>query len=63
MRNQLHAPAALRQGKGNRHSLDRRLCGPEYRSGHGLRDKCVCAGNRTSVLLQLEEEIYGIGNE
>jgi hypothetical protein len=32
---QLHAPAALIQGKSPWYSLDRRFCGPQSRSGHG----------------------------
>jgi hypothetical protein len=31
---QLHAPAALPQGKSPGHPLDRRLGGPQSRSGH-----------------------------
>jgi hypothetical protein len=40
---QLHAPAALPQGKSPRYSLDRRLCGHQSRSG--------CGGEKISQLL------------
>jgi hypothetical protein len=36
---QLHAPAPLRQGKNPRHTLDRRLGGPQSRSGRGGEEK------------------------
>jgi hypothetical protein len=36
---QLHAPAALPQGKSPRYLLDRRLGGPQSRSGDGSEEK------------------------
>jgi hypothetical protein len=36
---QLHAPAALSQGKGPCYSLDTRLGGPQSRSGRGGEEK------------------------
>jgi hypothetical protein len=36
---QLHAPAALPQGKSPRYPLDRRLDGPQNRSGRGGEEK------------------------
>jgi hypothetical protein len=36
---QIHAPAALPQGKNLRYPLDRRLGGPQIRSGHGGEEK------------------------
>jgi hypothetical protein len=36
---QLHAPVALPTGKCPRNPLDRRLGGPESRSGHGGKEK------------------------
>jgi hypothetical protein len=36
---QLHAPAALPQGKSPRYPLDRRLGGPQSRSGRGGEEK------------------------
>jgi hypothetical protein len=47
---QLHAPAALPPGKEpTRYPLDRKLSGPQSRSGHGDKEKNspVPAGNRT----------------
>jgi hypothetical protein len=36
---QLHAPAVLLKGKSPRYPLDRRLDGPQNRSGHGGENK------------------------
>jgi hypothetical protein len=36
---QLHAPAALPQGKSSWYALDRRLGGPQSRSGRGGEEK------------------------
>jgi hypothetical protein len=36
---QLHAPAALPPGKSPWYPLDRRLCGPQSRSGRGGEEK------------------------
>jgi hypothetical protein len=36
---QLHAPAALPQGKSPWYPLNRKLCGPESRSGRGSETK------------------------
>jgi len=36
---QLHTPAALPQGKSPRHTFDKRLGGPQCRSGQGVEDK------------------------
>jgi hypothetical protein len=36
---QFHAPAALPQGKSPWYLLDRRLCGPQIRSGRGGEKK------------------------
>jgi hypothetical protein len=36
---QLHAPAALPRGKVPRYSCDRRMCGPQSRSGRGGGEK------------------------
>jgi hypothetical protein len=36
---QLQAPAALPQGKSPRYPLDRKLGGPQSRSGHGGEEK------------------------
>jgi hypothetical protein len=36
---QLHAPAAVPQGKSPHYLLDRRLGGPQSRSGHGGEEK------------------------
>jgi hypothetical protein len=44
---QLHAPAALPQRKSPSYSLDRRLGGPQSRSGHGGEEK------NTQPLLEL----------
>jgi hypothetical protein len=35
----LHGPAALPQGESLRYALDRRLGGPQRRSGHGGEEK------------------------
>jgi hypothetical protein len=49
MNGQLHVPAALFQGKGPWDPLDRRLGGPQSRSGRGGEEKNSQppAGNRT----------------
>jgi hypothetical protein len=39
MSGQLHAPAALSQGKSPCYPLDRRLGGPRSQSGHGSEEK------------------------
>jgi hypothetical protein len=39
MSGQLHAPAALPQGKSPRYSLDKRLDGPQSHSGRGGEEK------------------------
>jgi hypothetical protein len=50
---QLHAPDALSPGKSPRYPLDRRLSGPQSRSGRGGGEKIrviAPAGNRTQPL-------------
>jgi hypothetical protein len=48
---QRHAPSALYpRGKDPCYPLDRRLGGPQSRSGHGLEEKSLeSAGDRTSI--------------
>jgi hypothetical protein len=48
---QLHAPAALPQGKSSWYPLDRRLGGPQNRSGRGGEEK------NSQPLLRLEAPI------
>jgi hypothetical protein len=36
---QLHTPTALLSGKETRYPLDKRLCGPQSLSGHGVEEK------------------------
>jgi hypothetical protein len=47
MSGQLHAPAALTPGKEPRYPLDRRLGGPQSRSGRREEKILVPAGTRT----------------
>jgi hypothetical protein len=53
MNGQLHAPAALPPGKEHRYPLDRRLGGPQSRSGHSGEEKnsnMAPAENQTPVV-------------
>jgi hypothetical protein len=49
---QLHAPAALSLGRSLRYSLDKRLGGPQSRSGRGGEEKktyhCLCRESNSS---------------
>jgi len=60
---QLHDPVALLPKKEPRYTFDRRMGGPQSRSGRGGEDKNLIAplGNRTSglnVLLQFSKMIH-----
>jgi hypothetical protein len=50
MSGEFHAPAALCTGKSPRYPLDRRLCGPQSRSGrYGVeRNSCICQESNPS---------------
>jgi hypothetical protein len=57
---QLHAPAALSQGKSPGYPLDRRLGGPQSRLGHGGEEKKFQppAGNRTTTNFMVDNKSF-----
>jgi hypothetical protein len=57
---QLHAVAALTQGKELRYPFDRRLGGPQSRSGRGGEDRIILATaeNRTLFIQSVAQSLY-----
>jgi hypothetical protein len=55
---QLHAPAALPQGKSLWYPLDRRLGGPQSRSGRGGEEKNSQPPTELSRLSLYNDEVY-----
>jgi hypothetical protein len=54
MSGQLHVPAALPQGKSPWYTLDRRLGGPQSRSGHGGSFQKINNNKKIIIYLQLQ---------
>jgi hypothetical protein len=60
MSGQLHASVALSQRKSPQYPLDRRLGGPQSRSGHSEEKKNIPAatGNQTPVIQYVPKSLY-----
>jgi hypothetical protein len=60
---QLHVPAALPPGKVPRYPLDRRLGGPQSRSGRcGEEKNLALHGNRTRIVQPVATPLYGLSH-
>jgi hypothetical protein len=61
---QLYDPAVLPPGKERRYPFDRRMGGPQSRSGRGGEEKSITtpARNRTPVVRQAAKSLYGLSS-